>query len=275
MSGPTWRLVAREACKRRSAVVGYHGVGSSSQADDPSNLRVRPERFRAQIELLRDAGFEFVTVAELVRRAAGGRPPPGMVALSFDDGMADNHSILLPLLREYGITVTVYVATGMIGAANPWMGRGSGARMMTADELRELHAAGVELGAHTVSHPDLSTLTRAACLAEMVASRTAIEEITGAPVRTFAYPFCRYGPAAVAAAAAAGFEAAVTCEGRGGWRRFELKRAMLTGKDGLPSFMLKLLDAYQPLFDSRLGRLLRVSTRGARRRYRAPGRRRG
>ncbi len=273
MTVSSWGLLAREAGKRRSAIVGYHGVGPSTAAEDTRNLRVRPERFRAQVELLRDAGFEFVTVAELACRAAGGTPPPGMVALSFDDGMADNHSVLLPLLREYGITATVYVATGMIGAPNPWMGEG--ARMMTANELRDLHAAGVELGAHTVSHPDLSTLTRAACLDEMVASRRAIEELTGAPVRTFAYPFCRYGPEAVAAASEAGFEAAVTCEGRGSWRRFEMKRAMLTGKDGLPSFMLKLLDAYQPLFDSPPGRLLRVSTRAARRRFGASGRRRG
>lgn len=275
MTVPSWGLLAREARRRRSAIVGYHGVGPSTPAEDPRNLRVRPERFRAQVELLRDAGFEFATVAELARRAAGGAPPPGIVALTFDDGMADNHSVLLPLLREYGITATVYVATGMIGAPNPWMGDGSAARMMTADELRDLHLAGVELGAHTVSHPDLSILSRAACLDEMVASRTAIEELTGAPVRTFAYPFCRYGAEAVAAAAEAGFEAAVTCEGRGGWRRFELKRAMLTGKDGMPSFMLKLLDAYQPLFDSPAGRLLRVSTRAARRRFGASGRRRG
>jgi peptidoglycan/xylan/chitin deacetylase (PgdA/CDA1 family) len=259
--------------RRRSAIVGYHGVGLSTPAGDPHNLRVRPERFRAQVELLRDAGLEFVTVAELARRAGGGAPPPGMVALSFDDGMADNHSVLLPLLREYGITATVYVATGMIGAPNPWMG--DGGRMMTADELRELHAAGVELGAHTVSHPDLSTMPRAACLDEMTASRAALEELTGEPVRTFAYPFCRYGPEAAAAASEAGFDAAVTCEGRGSWRRFEMKRAMLTGKDRLPSFMLKLLDAYQPLFDSPPGRLLRASTRASRRRIGASRGRRG
>ncbi len=273
MTVPSWDLLAREARRRRAAIIGYHGVGASTAAEDPRNLRVRPERFRAQVELLLDAGFEFVTVAELARRAGGGVPAPGMAALSFDDGMADNHSVLLPLLREYGITATVYVATGMIGAPNPWMA--DGARMMTADELRELRAAGIELGAHTVSHPDLSTLSRAACLDEMAASRAALEELTGEPVRTFAYPFCRYGAEAVAAAAEAGFEAAVTCEGRGSWRRFEMKRAMLTGKDGLPSFMLKLLDAYQPLFDSPPGRLLRVSTRAARRRFGGSGRRRG
>jgi len=254
---------------RRSVILGYHGVAPSSPAEDPHNLRVPPERFRAQVALLGDAGFRFVTVRELAERMDGGPPPSGLVALSFDDGMEDNHSVLLPILKELGIGGTVYVTTGLIGQPNPWLAESSGARMMTAGELRELAGAGVELGAHTVSHPDLSTLDREACLREMVDSRGALERLTGAEVSTFAYPFCRYGAAAVAAAADAGFIAAVTGEGRGGWTPLELKRAIITGKDGSASFLLKVTDAYQPLFDSAPGRLLRSGTRVARGRLRA------
>jgi peptidoglycan/xylan/chitin deacetylase (PgdA/CDA1 family) len=195
----------------------------------------------------------------------GGPPPPGIVAISFDDGMEDNHDVVLPILREYGVPATVYVVTGLIGKPNPWM---SGSRMMTEDELRTLAAAGVELGAHTVSHPDLSTLGYDACLDEMVGSRDALERIAGRPPRTFAYPFCRYGEAAIAAARAAGFDAAVTCHERGGWTPYELRRPMITGKDGLPSFVLKLTGAYYPLFHSPPGRALRAATRGLRGRLR-------
>jgi hypothetical protein len=90
----------------------------------------------------------------------------------------------------------------------------------------------------------------------------------GVPVRTFAYPFCRYGSAAVAAARASGFTAAVTCQGLGSWNPYELKRAMVTGKDGLAIFLLKLTEAYQPLFDSVPVRLVRTGTRGVRDRRR-------
>ena len=249
---------------RRSLILAYHGVAPTNPGDDPHNLRVPAGRFRAQVEVLLAAGFEMVTVAELADRAAGGRPPPGLAALSFDDGMEDNHSVLLPILREYRIPATVYVTTGLIGRANPWLAPESGARMMTEGELRELAAAGVELGAHTVTHPDMSRLDHAACLREMTESRAMLERVGGTSVRTFAYPFCRYGPAAVAAAEDAGFVAAVTCEGRGGWSRYELRRAMITGKDGFPSFLLKASDAYQPLFDSGPGRMLRAGTRAAR-----------
>ncbi len=251
----------RRVRARRSVILAYHGVARRSAARDPGFLCVPPAAFRQQLELLLDAGFEVVTVAELARRAAGGTPAPGMVALSFDDGMDDNHAVVLPLLREHGVPGTVYVTTGLIGQPNPWMGEDSGARMMTEEELRDLVAAGFELGAHTVTHPDMSKLDRNACLREMIDSRSEIEQRTGAQVTTFAYPFCFYGDAAREAAREAGFAMAVTCHGRGSWDPWATRRTMITGKDGMLSFMLKLTGAYEPLFASLPGRALRVTTR--------------
>jgi hypothetical protein len=95
-------------------------------------------------------------------------------------------------------------------------------------------------------------------------SRQALERLLGVRVRTFAYPYCHYGSAALAAVRAAGFTAAVTCQGLGSWDRYELRRAMITGKDGLSIFVLKLTELYQPLFDSRAARFVRAVTRGAR-----------
>jgi peptidoglycan/xylan/chitin deacetylase (PgdA/CDA1 family) len=238
---------------------------------------VRPDRFRAQVEALLGAGFRFVTVGQLVDAlpAGGGPPPPGLVALSFDDGTEDNHSVLLPILREYGITATVYVTTGYIGQPNPWLSPDAGVRFMTDDELRDLHAAGVEVGAHTVTHPDLERLSRDECAREMRSSRATLESILSAPVTTFAYPFCSYGPQTLAAARDIGFTSAVTCHGRGGWRPFELRRTMITGKDGMPSFLLKVAGAYEPLFHSAPIRIARTASRPLRARARAALERRG
>jgi peptidoglycan/xylan/chitin deacetylase (PgdA/CDA1 family) len=169
----------RPIARRSSLILAYHGLSEGVPVGDPSNLFVRVERFRAQVEMLGDAGFAFVTVEEFARRAAGGPPPPGLVALSFDDGMADNHQLLLPLLREYDIAATIYVATGFVGEPNPWLAPSSGARMMTAGELRDCLAAGVELGAHSHTHPDMLELDQGACLAEMRRSSDELVRLTG------------------------------------------------------------------------------------------------
>jgi peptidoglycan/xylan/chitin deacetylase (PgdA/CDA1 family) len=248
-------------------ILCYHGVAATSTRLDPGFLRVRPDVFRAQLDLLLGAGFEFLTVSDLAERSAGAEPPPGLAALSFDDGMDDNHAVVLPILSELGLTATVYVATGLIGKPNPWLAPGAG-RMMDEPELRKLAAAGFEIGAHSVTHPDLSQLDFESCLREMTESRDTLERVIGAPVRTFAYPFCRYGPAALAAVRAAGFAAAVSCQGLGSWDRYALERSLITGKDGLPVFLLKLTNAYQPLFDSGPSRLVRAATRTLRERRR-------
>ncbi len=268
MTTRLWGEALRRFGRNGSVVLCYHGVAAPAADVDPGSLRVSPDSFRAQVELLLEAGFEFLTVAEFVRRARGGTPPPGLAALSFDDGMDDNHSVVLPILRDYGIPATVYVVTGLIGMPNPWLSPGAHSRMMTVEELRELADAGVELGAHSVTHPDFSQLDRETSLREMVESRDTLERLTGAAVTTFAYPFCKYNAASAAAAREAGFDAAVTCWERGSWDPYELKRPLITGRDGIPSFVLKIVGVYLPLFDNRGARIARAATHGLRRKLR-------
>lgn len=258
----TGRMLA-ELRRRRSVILGYHGVGRARFRDDPSLLLVRPERFRAQLDLLLDAGFEFVTVAELVRRAGGGTPPPGLAAVSFDDGMRNNRTVALPILRERSISASVYVATGFLGGRSPWVAPPADGEILEASELPELVAAGWEIGAHSVTHPDMAVLDGAACRREMEESRATLEELTGTRVETFAYPFGSYGPEAVAAAREAGFLAALST-GTGSWSPHELRRVMVGGADPLPVLLLKLRGLYEPLLSSAPVRALRAASKRGR-----------
>lgn len=253
-----WLPLLKAVGRRRPVTLGLHGIGPTSPVDDPHGMWRAPERFRADVRLLQRAGFRFVTISELAAAAVDGRPPPGHAALTFDDGMQDNHDVLLPMLQELGVPATVFVATGLVGAPNPWL---PAARFMTEDELRAMHAGGVELGAHTVTHPDLSTLGYEACVHEMVTSREQLERIIDAPVTSFAYPFCRFGEAAVRAVRDVGFRVAVAGEGRGGWDLARLERTMLSGVHGSGTMVLKATGAYDRLFESTAGRVTRGATR--------------
>jgi peptidoglycan/xylan/chitin deacetylase (PgdA/CDA1 family) len=235
--------IFRAVARRRTEILGYHGVSERSE-HDLHNLLVAPPAFRAQIELLLEAGFEFVTVESLAPEVHTGAVAPGRIALSFDDGMEDNHRVVLPILREYGIPATFYVVTGLLGQPNPFLG--GSARMMTVEELREAAGHGVEIGAHTVTHPDLSTLSYEACLREMTESRERLEALLGRAPMTFAYPFCRYGPDAIAAARDAGFSVAVTCK-PGSWTPYELGRSMISSLDSLGRIALKLTGIFEPI----------------------------
>ena len=258
------RQIGRAVAARRSCILAYHGVGDGPAAWDPHGLLVDEQSFRRQLDLLLAAGFEFVTVSDFARRAGAGER--GLVALTFDDGMRDNHDVVRPILADLGgLPATVFVISGLMGGPNPWMSPESGERFMTADEVLACRDAGWEIGAHTETHPDLSTLDRATCAGEMVRSRDALEALTGAPVPAFAYPFCRYGRAAYEAAGDAGFELALTCEARGSSSdRHALRRTIIVRGDGDGVFMARLAGVYDPLFFGRAGTWARARSRGVR-----------
>ena len=132
--------------------------------------------------------------------------------------------------------------------------------MLSEDELRDLARSGWEIGAHTITHADLSMLDYDACLHEIAGSREALEGIVGQPVRTLAYPFGRYGAAAMAASRDAGMLAAVTT-GSGVWKPYEMKRAMIGAADPLPVILLKLTDRYEPLLATAPMKALRAFSR--------------
>jgi len=263
-----WSGPVRRLCRSRSVILGYHGVTRSAPWLDLSRLQVSPARFRAHVELLLEAGFQFVTVAELARLAGGGTPPPGYAALSFDDGMRNNYTVALPILQEHGIRATVYVSIDLIGGTSPWIDPRSSERMLDERELQALVAAGWELGGHTVSHPDLSQLDYETCRHEIEAGKTALEQIGGVRVETFAYPFGRYGPTAVRAVRDSGLLAAVTT-GSGSWNRYELTRAMIGAADPMPVVLLKLSDSYEPLLRLPPLASLRSASKQLRRRLQA------
>lgn len=266
-SDQLWVRALERIRRRRSVILGYHGIAAAGLLDDLSLLLVPPARFRRQLELMRAAGFRFVTLAELVQ-AGSGEPPPGFAVVTFDDGMRNNHSVALPILRELDIPATVFVTIDFIGAHSPWVGGEDDGAMLDEAELHDLVRAGWELGAHTLTHADLSQLDYEQCRREIAQSRDALERTFGVAVRTFAYPFGRYGPAALAAARDAGLLAAVTT-GSGSWARYELTRAMIGGADPLPVVLLKLTDRYEPLLRTPPLRVLRWASRRARAKIRA------
>jgi peptidoglycan/xylan/chitin deacetylase (PgdA/CDA1 family) len=257
---PSFALVLRQIARRRAVILGYHGVAHQAWRDDRFLLQVSPDRFRRQLEAMLAAGFRFVTVAALARMAAGGSPPAGLAAVSFDDGMRNNLTTALPILRALGIPATVYVPSGWLGGTSPWLANGADNRILDDDDLRELAGEGWEIGAHTVNHTDLSTLDYDRCREEIANSCEQLSRLTDAAVETFAYPFGRYGPTAVRAVRDCGLVAAVTV-GTRGWNPFELPRAMIGAADPDPIVLLKMVDLYEPLLAPPMMRRLRSWTK--------------
>lgn len=135
--------------------------------------------------------FTVMTTGDLVDRLVSGAPlPDRCVALTFDDGLQDFRTGALPILQRTGFPATLYVVAGLVGRTSRWLAPlGEGDRpMLTVSELRDVAASGVEIGGHSMSHPELDVLDRKTAYREISQSRLVLQDLVGAPVRSFAYP---------------------------------------------------------------------------------------
>jgi len=189
----------------RVPILMYHRVHlyATELTKSLPDLTVEPSVFAAEIAALRRAGYHSVTVAQLFDALFHGAPlPPKPVMLSFDDGYVDDVTQILPVLRANGMTGVFFIITGRF--AEPGF--------VNQAQVRQLDAAGMDVGAHTRHHVDLPGLPAATLASEVAGSRQDLERVLGHPVAAFAYPAGRYDAASEAAVRQAGFALAVTTE---------------------------------------------------------------
>ena len=159
-----------------SRILTYHSVGHRRY-----EMNVTPEAFQDQMQWL----AKNCDVISLKEAAAG---TPG-VAITFDDGYVDNLHNALPVLEAHGLPATVFVVSGHLASTLPNEKEPETGLLMSPDEVREIHQRGLSIGAHTVNHPRLSTLSREAQAREISDSKRDLEAILCSPVTAFAYPY--------------------------------------------------------------------------------------
>ena len=182
-------------------VLMYHSIAPSER--DPFQVTVSPERFTQQMRWLARRGYQGMSVRELLDPPVSAAGPP--VGLTFDDGYADFIPGALPVLMEHGFTATVFIVAGRLGGENGWDHPGPRKSLMTADQVRTLAAAGMEIGSHGLRHEPLPTVDAATLYAEVVESRAILEAVTGRPITGFGYPYGAAGSREVAAVESAGY----------------------------------------------------------------------
>ncbi len=197
------------------SILMYHQVGEFAPMKAHRANYCDHRRFAAQMGLLARLGYEVIDLDTALDCLAGKRTAPRRaVVLTFDDAYENFAEYALPILLRHGFPATVYAISGWLGRRAEWFAKDPGRpmpRLLSADGLREIHAAGITVGSHGVDHRKLAELSAAEQRAEIADSKAALEDVLGVPVRHLCYPFGSFDLDAIRASAASGYASATTC----------------------------------------------------------------
>jgi peptidoglycan/xylan/chitin deacetylase (PgdA/CDA1 family) len=244
------RLI-KPARKGTLRVVYYHRID-----DEAHRSCVRPKAFAEQMALLRSEGFEVLPLSSVRRHLDEHVPfPERAVVVTLDDGFADNFTHGLPTLVRESIPATVFLTAGYLdGPELPVLRDRSGVPPLTWNQAAEMAEHGIELGAHTLTHPTLPELDAESLRREIEGSRDLIEERTGRRPATFCYPRGRFDTRVKEAVREAGFDLACTtmpgCV-TPDTHPFSLRRTFIAYDDSLRDFRKKLDGSFDLLHAAR------------------------
>jgi len=221
---PTWVVQGPDAVK--VPILLFHHIAVSPIG---SRYYVPPDKFEAYLKLLHDWGYTTITTSALIQAITQGVSlPPRPLLITFDDGNEDNYTNAFPIMQKYGFTGVLYIVVQFMNQPN----------YLTTSQIKEMAAAGWEVGSHSETHRDLITSTDTLRY-EIVQSRQDLEDRLGVPILTFAYPFGDENSAAGDYVHFAGYIAAMGASGftwdQGKGNLYVLQRCEIKASDDVKS----------------------------------------
>lgn len=230
-------------------ILMYHQIDAPPPRGTPlRGLIVAPSSFAWQMSMLRLMGYRGLSMRDLLPYLKG-ELQGKVVGITFDDGYQNNLHHALPILQRHGFSATCYGVSSMIGGTNAWdRGKVAEKPLMTLDDWRRWHAAGMDVGSHTCTHAKLTELPADAARDEIARSRQDMERAIGSEVRHFCYPYGWYRDEHVQMTRDAGYATATTTH-RGhvhaGHDLFTLRRIMVARATNPLQFFMKIATSYE------------------------------
>ncbi|MHB9034780.1 MAG: polysaccharide deacetylase family protein [Anaerolineae bacterium] len=177
-----WRALPSWLTGNRLRILMYHSI--SDNPHDPH--AVSPAVFRRQMHLLQnyrvvsfEQGLKLLPTAQVLRKS---------VIITFDDALQDFYTHALPVLKEFGYPVTVFIPTGLVGQCAVWDSYDQTKRLMAWSHLESCQRYNVSFGSHTVNHARLTTCTAASLEIELRDSLSTLRARLEQVIPALAYP---------------------------------------------------------------------------------------
>ena len=189
----------------------YHSIELMPKSTIMRNLHVPPKRFAFQMWLLKILGYKALSLRKLKPYLDGDKKGK-VVGLTFDDGYQNNLINAAPILLKYNFSATCYIVSNCIGSSNTWdLSKGITQRpLMNINEIHEWLNLGMDIGAHTKTHVDLTIASEKIAHKEINDCKEDLERIFKVSVTDFCYPFGRFNNLLVKSVKKSGYSSATT-----------------------------------------------------------------
>lgn len=179
-------------------VLMYHHIRDYNFEKDTigTSLSVPPEKFRNQLDLIAESGYGTTTFQDINNGTSSEKP----IVITFDDGYSNFYDNAFPELKKRKMTAVVYIISDFVGKDG----------YMTSDQIKEISSYGIEIGAHTKTHPDLTIISNEKAREEIFGSKSALEQIIGKGIISFCYPSGKYNQETESLVKEAGYTFATT-----------------------------------------------------------------
>lgn len=230
-------------------ILMYHQIDVPPPRGTPlRGLTVAPASFARQMRMLRLLGYRGLSMRDLEPYLRG-ELIDKVVGITFDDGFQNNLIHALPALLANGFTATCYGVSSLVGGANVWdAGKVAEKPLMTGHDWQAWHRAGMDVGSHTQTHANLTELTAEQARAQISVSKDELQQLIGAEVRHFCYPYGWFNLEHQEMVRAAGYHTATsTRRGRVqvGDNPYALNRIMVARATHPLQFFMKIATGYE------------------------------
>ena len=215
----------------------YHEVTSGT----PRNVHaVTAAQLRDQLQWLTDHGFRSAELGEI--KTATDR----CVALTFDDAYVDFLEVALPILQQFKFKATVFVISDLVGQRRHWADGDDESQppLMDWAQIEACQQAGVQIGSHTATHPNLATLSETDVVRELSQSRQQLMARLGGEIDWLCYPYGRQNAMVQTVAQQVGYRLACASRpfyvGRSSAEYYALDRIAMLATDSLDDFAAKI-----------------------------------
>ena len=189
---------------KKIPVLMYHYVEINQDKKDfkRDSLNINPYIFEKQMITLKNAGYKFIWMSE-IEQALKDKSNQKYVAITFDDGYESFYSQTYPFIKKHGIKITNYIIYDSIGKLN----------YMSKPQLQKIYSEGLlEIGSHTLNHPDLRAFSDEEVRRQLVSSKKSLEKEFGISVVSFCYPFGFFNEKTISLVKEAGYKNATTTQ---------------------------------------------------------------